>query len=487
MFDRLQPRRVLMTCAALAMLATAGLAGDDKIPITTNSPEARKEFLDGRDLFEQLKRADAVPRFRKAVELDPEFALATAYLAITQGTAKGFFDNINRAVTLAAKASEGEQLLITSFQAAGSGEAGRQGEALEKLVKLHPKDERGLVQLATFRFIQQDYSGTVSNCKATIAVNPSFAPAYNMLGYGQRFLGDYAGAEEAYKKYIALIPEDPNPYDSYAELLMKTGRFEESIAQYRKALSIDKTFVNAHVGIAANLMYSGRHPEARKEMEMYLHGARDDAERRQAMFVTTLIYIDEGNLEAALKEMDKQYALGESIGDHAAMSGDLITKGMIYFERGNDEEARKHFVKADDVIGRSRLSADVKEANRLGNEYNFGLVAMADGKIEQAKAHASALEKGGTLKKNKNLERLSHELLGRIALQKGDYQTAERELEQATQQNPYNLYRMGQAKAGLGQKDAARELYQQAASFNSLPNLNFAFVRSKAKNVPPTL
>ena len=185
--------------------------------------------------------------------------------------------------------------------------------------------------------------------------------------------------------------------------------------------------------------------------------------------------------------MDKQYALGESIGDHAAMSGDLITKGMIYFENGNIEEARKHFVKSDEVINRSKLSADVKEVNRLGNEYNFGLVAMAEGNIEKAQAHAAALEKGGELRKNKNLERLSHELLGRIALTKGDYQTAFRELDQATQQNPYNLYRMGQAKAGLGQKDTARELYQQAASFNSLPNLNFAFVRSKARSALSTL
>ena len=118
----------------------------------------------------------------------------------------------------------GSSCLITSFQAGGSGQAGKQGEALEKLVKLYPNDERGLVQLATFRFIQQDYSGTVANCEAAIAINPSFAPAYNMLGYGQRFLGNYGGAETAYKKYIALIPKDPNPYDSYAELLMKTGQ-----------------------------------------------------------------------------------------------------------------------------------------------------------------------------------------------------------------------------------------------------------------------
>ena len=41
-------------------------------------------------------------------------------------------------------------------------------------------------------------------------------------------------------------------------------------------------------------MYSGRHQEAREEMETYLRSARDDAERRQAMFVTTLIYLDAG-------------------------------------------------------------------------------------------------------------------------------------------------------------------------------------------------
>ena len=43
--------------------------------------------------------------------------------------------------------------------------------------------------------------------------------------------------------YIKLIPNDPNPYDSYAELLMKTGRFEESIAQYERALKQQATFM----------------------------------------------------------------------------------------------------------------------------------------------------------------------------------------------------------------------------------------------------
>ena len=51
-------------------------------------------------------------------------------------------------------------------------------------------------------------------------------------------------AEAAFKKYIELIPNDPNPYDSYAELLLKMGKFDDSIAQYRKALAIDPNFVH---------------------------------------------------------------------------------------------------------------------------------------------------------------------------------------------------------------------------------------------------
>ena len=50
-----------------------------------------------------------------------------------------------------------------------------------------------------------------------------------MLGYAYRQEGDYANAEQAFKKYIELIPNDPNPYDSYAELLLKMGKFDESI------------------------------------------------------------------------------------------------------------------------------------------------------------------------------------------------------------------------------------------------------------------
>ncbi|HET8644040.1 MAG TPA: hypothetical protein VFO85_01050, partial [Vicinamibacteria bacterium] len=60
---------------ALAVLLTLGLArpaiAGEKIPITTSSEEARKLYLQGRDLVEKLRGADARPLFEQAAAKDP--------------------------------------------------------------------------------------------------------------------------------------------------------------------------------------------------------------------------------------------------------------------------------------------------------------------------------------------------------------------------------------------------------------------------------
>ena len=77
----------------------------------------------------------------------------------------------------------------------------------------------------------------------------------------------------------------------------------------------------------------------------------------------------------------------------------------------------------------------------------------------------------------------AHELAGRIALAEKNYDTAIAELQQANDQNPRNLFRLGQAYQGKGDSTKAREYYAQAAGFNSLPQLNYAFIRVKAQRI----
>jgi tetratricopeptide (TPR) repeat protein len=459
------------------------LADSGKIPITTRSDEARKEFITGRSLFENLKRKESVPHFKKALTLDSEFALASAYLALSEGTARAFIENLERAARLAEHASGGERALILGWQAGGSGKIALQREQWETAVRLYPQDERALTQLGTHFFGQQEYVRAAECFKKAISLNPEYAQAYNLLGYSHRFLGDVAAAENAFKKYTTLIPDDPNPYDSYAELLLKVGRLDEAVILYRKALSINPNFSNSHIGIAAAHLYQDKPAEARKEMSALLAKAQDDTDRRQALFVNALSYIEEGKTEDAIREMKQQYALGQKINDAGAMAGDLVAMGTIQLEAGNVSAAEELYKKAFEVVQKSALPDAVKALNRLGNRYNAAVVAVAKGEYDAAMNAAEELSRGAESLGNKNQIRLAHEAQGRIALARKDYATAVNELANASQLNPYNLYRIGIAHAGLGQHEKARGFIKAAAEFSGLPQLNYALIRQKAQSM----
>ena len=255
--------RRLVSCAA-AMLAAAGLtAAADRIPITTQSDDARKLYLKGRDLVEKLRATDARPFFEQAAQKDPSFALAQVGLANSAPTAKAFFDAVSRAVALSDKASEPEKLLTCSLDAGAKGEPARQKECLTKLVAACPDDERAHNQMGAFHFGRQEYEAAIAAYEKANAINPAFSQPYNQKGYAYRFLGQYDKAELSFKKYIELIPNDPNPYDSYAELLMKMGRFDESIKTYEKALAVDPNFVASYIGIGNDRVFLDQGGEAR--------------------------------------------------------------------------------------------------------------------------------------------------------------------------------------------------------------------------------
>ena len=253
------PLRGLAATAALALLAgcdagrsgtetasttrtdsaAATVANSGAISISTTSDGARKLYLEGRALSEQLRAHDGRKLYEQAAAKDPAFAMAHYQLAANAATAKDFFAHLKEAAALAARASEGERLMILALEAGGNANPTKALEYQKELVAKYPSDERARFLLGGAWFGQQEYVKAIEQYRKATQINPGYSPAYNLLGYAYRNVEQFPEAEAAFKKYIELIPGDPNPYDSYAELLMKTGRFDESIAQYRKALSVN--------------------------------------------------------------------------------------------------------------------------------------------------------------------------------------------------------------------------------------------------------
>jgi len=471
----------------LVLIAGCQTQESDKVSVTTVSEEAKSHFVAGRDRFEKLEQRESLAYFENAIKQDNDFALAYYYHALANPTTKGFFEDFNKAVALADKVSEGERLMILALKAGVDGDQQMQEEHLTKLIDLYPNDERAHVTAATFYFGQQNYPKAVDHLTKSTEINADFSGAYNMLGYSQRNLGNFDAAEEAFKKYIELIPDDPNPYDSYAEFLMKLGRYEESIEQYKKALAMDPTFFASHMGVSNNYIYLGEFDKAKENCEACYDLAKNDGEKRFALFTLAVANVYEGNTDAALDIISKQYDIANAINDAGAKANDLAIMGNILYEAGRYAEAKDKYDESLAVTVGSDLSNEVKENAKRITLYREGRILLMTGMVDEAKNIANEFSAKANAANNTFQIWLSHDLNGIIALNDKDYTTAQDEFMNSNQQNPYTYYKLALAYAGDDNKEKAKEYCEKSANFNALTSLNQAFVTKKAKDMLASL
>jgi tetratricopeptide (TPR) repeat protein len=199
-----------------------------------------------------------------------------------------------------------------------------------------------------------------------------------------------------------------------------------------------------------------------------------------------VVAADSGKLDQALVDVEQQYALGQKTNDMPAMAGDLQLKGNILLEMGKLDDARKAYEQALKTTTDSNLSQKNKDNAALFHHYNLARVAIAKKDLATAKTETETFRKGAEAAKNANQLKPAHELAGRIALEEKNYEPAIAELAQANQQNPDVLYLLGDAYKGKGDAANAKSSFTKAAKFNSLPQLNYAFVRTKAEKALAT-
>jgi tetratricopeptide (TPR) repeat protein len=458
-----------------------------KIPVTTCSEKARDAFLKGRWLLENLRVTDAHSYFTKAVEADPNFALAHLRVANSAPTAQEFFEAFRRAIDMSANVSEGEKLVIAAFEAGVAGEPEIQRSKLEALVALFPDDERAHNLLGNFLFFnQQNYERAISSYRTAIDINPDFATPYNNLGYALRQVGDYAGAEKAFQRYTELIPDQPNPYDSYAELLMRMGRYDESIAGYEEALAIDPNFVASYIGIGTNQMFMGQLEDARSTFSRAEENARNDGERRQACFWKAASYLHEGDFESAFREAQRLYDIAAETDDRSNMAGDLNLMGNIFLRAGRIDEATEKYHAQIDMIQSSDATEEVMETVTRNQKYDLARVALWKADLDAASRLANAYRKEVAIHNVRFEVQRTHELDGMIALAEGDLDTAISHFEQANQQDPQIWLLKARTYAAMGDVEGARLACEQVIDFNQL-SFNLAFVRNTARELLETL
>jgi tetratricopeptide (TPR) repeat protein len=226
----------------------------------------------------------------------------------------------------------------------------------------------------------------------------------------------------------------------------------------------------------------GRGEEARKTFGKLAGVARNDGEKRLALFWTAVSLVHEGATDKALAEIQKMAAISEADKDLATVSGDLNTMGDILLEAGQPEKALAKYKEQVATMEKASVPAEVKEATRRNALFDEARVALARNDLVTAKARAEAYATQVAARKIPFEMRQQHELAGRIALAEKNHAAAVEELQQANQQDPRVFYLLAVALQGKGDAGKAREVAARAADFNGLA-VNYAYVRAKAKEM----
>lgn len=468
---------------ALALVVQTGCkaAPSDEIPITTKSKEARAAFLEGRDLneFYHIEKANAL--FKKAIELDPDFALAYLYFASTANDTPDFQKGVRKAFELAANASEGEQKLIAGGQASfEERDAEKANRIYQELAALYPKDKRAHWNLAgTYGSLQQ-YDKQIASLEAAIALDPAFAPVRETLGYVYRWLGQYDKAEAEFKEYGRLSPKEANSHDILGDLYMKMGRFEDAVKEYGEAVRMDPTFAMSQQKAGSCLYFLGRYEDGRqaylKAMDLPYRASEKVYEQEGVMRG----YLYEGDWAKALEAADKASQMGYELGLPEESTFLPLVKANIYCELGDHAKAEASVAESMKAIDAAALMDPIKENQRVSVAATEVTVAVAKKDFETALAKAASFRQQIAAIKNPAVQKQADWVDAYVALAQGD---AAKALEcygkGAAVDDPYSLYFYGLAKERAGDAAGAAEIFKKVANWN-LDGVWYPFVRQRA-------
>ena len=195
--------------------------------VTTSSLEALKAFALANAEFDQEREIPSLTYYKRAVELDPNFAWVWAKMGIiyeNSGEHEKAIQSTRKAYELRDRVSEREKLYIDEhyFQVV-TGEKDKEMEALELYERTYPGDEVPPNNLSVGFQMQGDFPKGVEQGKLAVQNSPNSAGAWENLSYS------YLGAnrpDEAWQTAQQLLTRFPDSdgVHMYAYLFALTMR-----------------------------------------------------------------------------------------------------------------------------------------------------------------------------------------------------------------------------------------------------------------------
>jgi tetratricopeptide (TPR) repeat protein/predicted Ser/Thr protein kinase len=209
---------------------------------TTPSLEALQAYSRGWRTFDVQGGVEALPYLNRAIELDPNFALAYSALSIVYGNVEQLgrsAEAARKAYELRAKVSERERLRIEAFYyLEATGELDKSAQAHELWQQTYPQDSEPYINLSSIASTLGNWEKALANAREALRVDPTSGFTNGNLAVAYASLNRLDEAEAVYRQaeerkvdednllvghyQLAFLRNDPAEMDRWAAAA--TGR-----------------------------------------------------------------------------------------------------------------------------------------------------------------------------------------------------------------------------------------------------------------------
>ena len=343
---------------------------------TTSSLDALKEYSLGHEAHSRSDDANAIPHFQKAVQLDPNFAMAYGEMGTAQGNqgmSKEGEASLQKAMDLKDRASELERFYIASHYYGNLGDTEKAVPIYEQWHKLYPRDTIPLNNLHLAYSDLGEFQKALDLALEEMRLEPESSYSYQDLAGSYHYLNRNQEAkavlDQAVRKKFDSVPihrllyvlaaerKDQAAMDHEVEvargkaaeafLLEVKAAFEAGLgklkqsaattAQLKSIAEKSQNFEFAAIALAELSIYSALAEDclaARSTVQSSLRLFPNGWNRRDAAFVMAYCG-DESTATGLAKNLSQEYP-SDTVWNS---KGQLEVEALIQLRKGRADEA----------------------------------------------------------------------------------------------------------------------------------------------------
>jgi tetratricopeptide (TPR) repeat protein len=446
------------------------------MPITTSSAKARALYYKGMKDYENLYLERCNDDWRAAVAEDPNLAVGWLWIAFNSGNPAEVEAAREKAKALAPKLTAGEKFMVDWIVKVQEGDMIGGISAMNDMLEMFPKDKHLFYLAGNWLLLENGDEQSLRIMQKALALDKNFPPALNDMAYVEARGRHFSKAFAAMDRYVALLPNEPNPNDSYGELLRMAGNFEGSLQHYRAALKIDPDFVTSQVGLGDTYALMGNQEQARVEYDKAIRFAHNEADRLTYTMQKAMTYVRDGQFADA----DKLYL---EVAKTAHATEQNLQEAQAYRSlaqyQTDDKGALKYLQQAEEALGNKALSMNDKDEEKSIILRNRTIRASRSGDAELADKSLKQLEAMASVSRDIIIQSSYNGAAGTLLMDQKKFEEAITFLEE-DRDNPFTMELLVQA---YYQADQPEKLHQMEAKLRgtNVPTMEQALVVPAAR------